>query len=191
VEAAEALVAVAAVAAQVVAEEALALVVVAAEAAAQVVAVAAAEARECAAVVAAAQACTAVAAGTGISTAASRVVAVGRSSVGGTTGASGMAPEDGGSGAVSGTHTVWARAGSCRQSVMFGSAAEDRLRRRRSEGPRCRCPSAPVDGLRRRDGRPPSGSDRAARCPTGKVPAADMRVVGQGVRTVVNAARPG
>jgi hypothetical protein len=101
---------------------------VAAEAAAQVVAVAAAEARECV-VVAAAQVCTAVvAAGTGISTATSRVVAVGRSSVGVTTGASGMVPEDGGSGAVSGTHTAWARAGSCRRSVMCGSAAEDRLR---------------------------------------------------------------
>ena len=113
-------------AAQVAAEEALALV---AEAeAAQVVAVVAAEARECAAVVAAAQACTAVAGGTGISTATSRVVAVARSLVGGTTGASGMAPEDGGSGAVSGTHTAWARAGSCRRSVMCGSAAEDRLR---------------------------------------------------------------
>jgi hypothetical protein len=141
VEAAEALVAVAAVAAQVVAaaaqvvgaqvvaEEALALVVVAAEAAAQVVAVAAAEARECVVAVAAAQVCTAaVAGGTGISTATSRVVAVGRSSVGVTTGASGMVPEDGGSGAVSGTHTAWARAGSCRRSVMCGSAAEDRLR---------------------------------------------------------------
>jgi hypothetical protein len=116
------------VAAPVVAEEALELV--AAEAAAQVVAVAAAEARECAAVVAAAaRACTAVAAaGTGISTVTSRVVAVGRSSVGVTTGASGMAPEDGGSGAVSGTHTAWARAGSCRRSGMCGSAAEDRLR---------------------------------------------------------------
>lgn len=66
--------------------------------------------------------------GTGISTATSRVVAVGRSSVGGTTGASGMAPEDGGSGAVSGTYTAWARAGSCRRSGMCGSAAEDRLR---------------------------------------------------------------
>jgi hypothetical protein len=43
-----------------------------------------------------------VAAGTGISTATSRVVAVGRSSVGVTTGASGMVPEDGDSGAVSG-----------------------------------------------------------------------------------------
>ena len=130
-EAAGAAVAVAAaapvVAAPVVAEEALALV--AAEAAAQVVAVAAAEARECVVVVAAAQVCTAVvAAGTGISTATSRVAAVGRSSVGVTTGASGMVPEDGGSGAVSGTHTAWARAGSCRRSVMCGSAAEDRLR---------------------------------------------------------------
>ena len=129
-EAAGAAVAVAAaapvVAAPVVAEEALALV--AAEAAAQVVAVAAAEARECV-VVAAAQAWAAVvAAGTGISTATSRVAAVGRSSVGVTTGASGMVPEDGGSGAVSGTHTAWARAGSCRRSVMCGSAAEDRLR---------------------------------------------------------------
>ena len=101
----------------------------AAEAAAQVVAVAAAEARECVVAVAAAQVCTAaVAGGTGISTATSRVVAVGRSSVGVTTGASGMVPEDGGSGAVSGTHTAWARAGSCRRSVMCGSAAEDRLR---------------------------------------------------------------
>ena len=76
----------------------------AAVAAAQVVAVVAAEARECAAVVVvAAQACTAVvAAGTGISTATSRVVAVGRSSVGVTMGASGMAPEDGDSGVGSG-----------------------------------------------------------------------------------------
>jgi hypothetical protein len=70
-------------------------------------------------------ACAVAAMATEISTATSKVAAaVAPSSAGDIMVVSGTGPEDGGSGAGTGIHTAWARAGSRRQSATFGLAVE-------------------------------------------------------------------